>query len=151
MEFKQGDRVYVKKFMGEPTNFYATLTDFQSDIRVARLINCTGGFHEKAWVQLPNHKNFGETDYYTLATDEEDTEEPAIQHDKLIKDIEKLKEEKAAIEMYLDAVKVYKPMYEEVNRKYKKLTEHIRLKELHNPSISRYKDLMYFINEMEDK
>ena len=73
------------------------------------------------------------------------------QRDSLIKDVEKLREEKAEIEMYLDAVKVYKPMYEEVNRKYNKLTEHIRLKALHNPSISRYKDLMCFINEMEGK
>ena len=71
--------------------------------------------------------------------------------DSLIKDVEKLREEKAAIEMYLDAVKTYYPMYEEVNRKYSKLTEHIRLKALHNPSISRYKDLMCFINEMEGK
>ena len=73
------------------------------------------------------------------------------QRDSLIKDVEKLREKKAAIEMYLDAIKVYKPMYEEVNRKYNKLTEHIRLKALHNPSISRYKDLMCFINEMEGK
>lgn len=71
------------------------------------------------------------------------------ERDKLIKDLEKLREEKAAIEMYLDAVKTYYPMYEEVSRKYNKLTEHIRLKALHNPSVSRYKDLMCFINEME--
>lgn len=73
------------------------------------------------------------------------------ERDTLIKDIEKLREEKAAIEMYLDAVKTYYPMYEEVSRKYNKLTEHIRLKALHNPSVSRYKDLMCFINEMEGK
>lgn len=73
------------------------------------------------------------------------------ERDTLIKDIEKLREKKAAIEMYLNAVKVYKPMYEEVNRKYNKLTEHIRLKALHNPSVSRYKDLMHFIDELEDK
>ena len=41
--------------------------------------------------------------------------------------------------------------YRIVNSKYTNLTEHIRLKALHNPSISRYKDLMCFINEMEGK
>lgn len=33
--------------------------------------------------------------------------------------------------------------------KYINLTEHIRLKTLHNPSVSRYKDLMHFIDELE--
>lgn len=41
-----------------------------------------------------------------------------LERDSLIKDVEKLREEKAAIEMYLDAVKTYYPMYEEVNKKY---------------------------------
>ena len=41
--------------------------------------------------------------------------------------------------------------YRIVNSKYTKLTEHIRLKALHNPSVSRYKDLICFINDMEDK
>lgn len=71
------------------------------------------------------------------------------ERDELIKDVEKLREEKVAKEMYLDAVKVYKPMYEEVNKKYNRLTEHIRLKALHNPSVSRYKDLMHYIDELE--
>lgn len=66
------------------------------------------------------------------------------ERDTLIKDIEKLKEEKEYLkrlgyETYKDAVK------------YKTLTEHIRLKALHNPSISRYIDLVCFINEMEGK
>ena len=41
--------------------------------------------------------------------------------------------------------------YRIVNSKYTNLTEHIRLKALHNPSVSRYKDLICFINDMEDK
>ncbi|MCJ1765850.1 hypothetical protein [Mammaliicoccus sciuri] len=80
---------------------------------------------------------------------ENERDQYKVQRDSLIKDVEKLREEKAAIEMYLDAVKVYKPMYEEVNKKYNRLTEHIRLKALHNPSVSRYKDLMHFIDELE--
>jgi len=45
----------------------------------------------------------------------------------------------------------YFKLWQEQERKYNKLTEHIRLKALHNPSVSRYIDLMYFINDMEDK
>ncbi len=63
-----------------------------------------------------------------------------LERDSLIKDVEKLREEKAAIEMYLDAVKVYKPMYEKLSKKYNKLTEHIRLKALHNIIINRFKN-----------
>ena len=71
------------------------------------------------------------------------------QRDSLIKDVEKLREEKAAIEMYLDAVKVYKPMYECVNDKYKYLTSYIKNKALHNPSVSRYINLVHVIDELE--
>ncbi|WP_239748350.1 hypothetical protein [Mammaliicoccus sp. A-M2] len=39
--------------------------------------------------------------------------------------------------------------YRIVNSKYTNLTEHIRLKALHNPSVSRYKDLMHYIDELE--
>ena len=62
---------------------------------------------------------------------------------------QKLREEKAAIEMYLDAVKVYKPMYECVNDKYKYLTKHIKNKALHNPGVHRYIDLVHVIDELE--
>lgn len=71
------------------------------------------------------------------------------QRDSLIKDVEKLREEKAAIEMYLDAIKTYKPMYECVNDKYKYLTNYIKDKALHNPSVSRYIDLVHFIDDLE--
>ena len=71
------------------------------------------------------------------------------QRDSLIKDVGKLREEKAAIEMYLDAIKTYKPMYECVNDKYKYLTNHIKNKALHNPSVSRYIDLVHVIDELE--
>ena len=38
-----------------------------------------------------------------------------------------------------------------INNKYTNLTEHIKDKALHNPSVSRYKDLICFINDMEGK
>ena len=71
------------------------------------------------------------------------------QRDSLIKDVEKLREEKAAIEMYLDAIKTYKPMYECVHGKYKYLTNYIKDKALHNPGVSRYIDLVHVIDELE--
>ena len=85
----------------------------------------------------------------SIAQLEQEREQFKQQRDSLIKDVEKLREEKAAIERYLDAIKTYKPMYEEVNDKYKYLTNHIKDKALHNPSISRYIDLVHVIDELE--
>ena len=85
----------------------------------------------------------------SIAELEQEREQFKQQRDSLIKDLEKLREEKAAIEMYLDAVKVYKPMYECVNDKYKYLTNHIKDKALHNPSVSRYINLVHVIDELE--
>lgn len=67
----------------------------------------------------------------------------ALQHENRT-----LKNENKALRLQADE---YFKLWQEQERKYNKLTEHIRLKALHNPSISRYKDLMYFINEVEDK
>ena len=72
-----------------------------------------------------------------------------LERDSLIKDVAKLREEKAAIEMYLDAIKTYKPMYECVNDKYKYLTNYIKDKALHNPSVHRYIDLVHVIDGLE--
>ncbi|WP_239706121.1 MULTISPECIES: hypothetical protein [unclassified Mammaliicoccus] len=71
------------------------------------------------------------------------------QRDSLIKDVEKLREDKAAIEMYLDAIKTYKPMYECVSDKYNYLTNYIKDKAIHNPGVSRYIDLVHFIDDLE--
>ena len=81
---------------------------------------------------------------------EQEREQFKQQRDSLIKDVEKLREEKAAIEMYLDAVKVYKPMYECVHGKYKYLTNHIKDKAIHNPGVHRYIDLVHLIDELEE-
>lgn len=81
MEFKEGDRVHVTRFDGQKVNFYATLTEFDSSNEMADLANSTNSSFECAGVYLPNSKYFGpdRSDYYTLATEEEDTEEPVIQ------------------------------------------------------------------------
>ncbi|MCJ0924036.1 hypothetical protein MTW91_01895 [Mammaliicoccus sciuri] len=71
------------------------------------------------------------------------------ERDSLIKDVKKLREEKAAIEMHLDAIKTYKPMYEKLSNKYTNLTEHIKDKALTNPSEHRYFRLVHFIDDLE--
>ena len=85
----------------------------------------------------------------SIAELEQEHEQFKQQRDSLIKDVEKLREEKAAIEMHLDAIKVYKPMYECVHGKYKYLTSYIKDKALHNPSVSRYIDLVHVIDGLE--
>ena len=84
-----------------------------------------------------------------IAKLENERDQFQLERDSLIKDVEKLRKEKAAIEMYLDAVKVYKPMYECVNDKYKYLTNHIKDKAIHNPGVHRYIDLVHVIDELE--
>lgn len=81
MEFKAGDRVHVTRLDGEKVDFYATLTSFGSYSEPTKLVNCTNRSREGLDVHLPNEMDFGpdRLDYYTLATDEEDTEEPVIQ------------------------------------------------------------------------
>ncbi|WP_312684271.1 DUF3310 domain-containing protein [Mammaliicoccus sciuri] len=80
MEFKAGDRVHVTRFNGNPVDFYATLKETET-VGVFCLIDCTYHRYEAVQVYTPKTKDFGpdETDYYTLATDEEDSEEPIIQ------------------------------------------------------------------------
>ncbi|QYG31612.1 DUF3310 domain-containing protein [Mammaliicoccus sciuri] len=81
MEFKAGDRVHVKKLDGTKVDFYATLEKLNKHLQAANLVNCTIEGLEGRGVYLPTDEDFGpgKTDYYTLATDEEDTEEPVIQ------------------------------------------------------------------------
>ncbi|QSJ04127.1 hypothetical protein vBSscSF1_56 [Staphylococcus phage vB-SscS-F1] len=69
-----------------------------------------------------------------------------LEHRAIEDENEKLKNENKALRLQADE---YFKLWQEQERKYNKLTEHIRLKALHNPSVSRYKDLMCFINEME--
>lgn len=81
MEFKAGDRVHVTRFESNDVDFYATLSGFDSYYETAELVNCTNRTLEGEDVYLPHDEDFGpdKDDYYTLAIDEEDTEEPVIQ------------------------------------------------------------------------
>lgn len=79
MEFKAGDRVHVTKLNHNDVDFYATLVDAGENIW--ELDNCSDREYKYDEVYKENSLNFGknQSDYYTLATDEEDTEKPVIQ------------------------------------------------------------------------
>lgn len=95
MEFKAGDRVHVTKFCWVDVDFYATLQETNSFLGrpLYRLANCTNLVYQNNVVWRENSDLYGERDYYTLATDEKDTEEPVIQRiehiNKAIKEAKK--------------------------------------------------------------
>lgn len=78
MQFKAGDRVHVTRLDWEDVNFFATLEKTITD-GVFRLIDCSLKDYTGRAVKAPHRGGFGNEDSYTLATDEEDTEEPVIQ------------------------------------------------------------------------
>lgn len=77
MEFKAGDRVHVTKLDNTKVNFYATLNSNPANPACFKLEDCSNSSHKEKSVWKIVTK--GSCDYYTLATDEEDTEEPVIQ------------------------------------------------------------------------
>ncbi|MDO0948193.1 DUF3310 domain-containing protein [Mammaliicoccus sciuri] len=79
MEFKSGDRVHVTRLDWDDVDFYGTLNERNTSLISFELTDCTNIRHEGAYVLKPEIIDFGDEDYYTLATDEEDTEEPVIQ------------------------------------------------------------------------
>ena len=105
---------------------------------------------------------------------EQEREQFKKQRDALIKDVAKLREEIKELKKYnsdleqnvdkwieewhdmkvdneLLEVKLHdtKEDYRIVNSKYTNLTEHIKDKAIHNPSVSRYIDLVHVIDELE--
>lgn len=81
MKFKAGDRVRVLRLNTNEVDFYATLKDY-NDGHPFILSDCSDGRFECCSVFKPNTGEVGlnRWDYYILAEDEEDTEEPVIQH-----------------------------------------------------------------------
>ncbi len=79
MEFKAGDRVHVTKLNGVKTDFYATLGSYD-EFRFL-ITDCSRNLFNTFKVHKPNVEEYGLNaySYYTLARDEEDTEEPVIQ------------------------------------------------------------------------
>lgn len=68
------------------------------------------------------------------------------QVDKWFEEWQDTKVEKDLLELELQDTK---KDYRIVNSKYTNLTEHIKDKALHNPSVSRYIDLVHFIDDLE--
>lgn len=79
MEFKAGDRVHVTRFDWKSVDFYATLENHNASVIAFSLSNCTEKEYNGEFVWKSEERHFGAEDYYTLATDEEDSEEPVIQ------------------------------------------------------------------------
>lgn len=77
---------------------------------------------------------------------ENERDQYKLQRDELIKDVAKLRELK---DQLIFENRYLEEQVKSLRNKYTNLTEHIRLKALHNPSVSRYKDLMHFIDELE--
>lgn len=87
------------------------------------------------------------------------------ERDNCLKDIEQLRERNRelyqenvnlrndleGVETYLDAIKTYYPMYESLRKQYTTLTNHIRQKAEANPGVSRYIDLVNYIDRLERK
>lgn len=79
MEFKAGDRVHVTRLDWKNVDFYATLENHNASVIAFSLSNCTEKEYNGEFIWKSEERHFGAEDYYTLATDEEDTEEPVIQ------------------------------------------------------------------------
>lgn len=82
MKFNIGDRVHVTKLDYGDVDFYATLSEYdENKEKFFTLINCTDKSYEGDAIYKHGKRSYGNEieDYYTLATDEEDTEEPEVQ------------------------------------------------------------------------
>ncbi|WP_256933980.1 DUF3310 domain-containing protein [Mammaliicoccus sciuri] len=79
MEFKAGDRVHVTKLNHKDVDFYGMLEHSFTDLALYKLVNCSNSDYEYETVRKEGTRLYGIEDFYTLATDEEDSEEPVIQ------------------------------------------------------------------------
>lgn len=81
MKFKEGDRVHVLRLAKKDVDFYGTISEVIPSANYYFLMNCTYEKGESVRIFKPNSMFFGKNrqDYYVLAEDEEDTEEPVIQ------------------------------------------------------------------------
>lgn len=62
---------------------------------------------------------------------------------------ERLRNNLEGAETYIDAIKTYYPMYIKLRKQYNTLTDHIRTKAENNPGVSRYIDLVNYIDRLE--
>ena len=92
----------------------------------------------------------------SIAKLEQEHEQFKQQRDSLIKDVEKLREElRMHIQCNDELGRVNKlkdktiSELQVISSNYNYLTNHIKDKALHNPSVSRYIDLVHFIDDLE--
>lgn len=100
MKFKAGDRVRVLRLNGEEVDFYGTLINVGK--LTVNIIDCTHEIYFYGALYSPNSLSFGKykEDYYVLAEDEEDTEEPVIQRiNDMYNEVPKEKEQKQKVEL----------------------------------------------------
>lgn len=149
---KVGDSVHVKRLKNRKVDIIREVTKVNSDYFTIQ--HSLSSVLELKVHYTDEYEIIPSTPFkkdYKLMYEDIKDERDQYKHerDSLIKDVEKLREEKAAIEMHLDAIKTYKPMYEKLSKKYNNLTEHIKDKANNNPSEHRYFRLVHFIDDLE--
>lgn len=101
MKFKEGDRVRVLRLNNSNVDFFTTLRYVNSP-GLYQMIDSTDSIYNGQLLRKSNHRNFGpdKDDYYVLAEDEEDTEEPVIQRiNDMYNEVPKEKEQKQKVEL----------------------------------------------------
>nr|WP_286313482.1 DUF3310 domain-containing protein [Mammaliicoccus lentus] len=79
MKFKEGDRVHVLRWKDNDVNFYTTLA-YANYPGFYHMSDSSDSYYNELTLLKEYSHYFGKKDYYILAEDEEDTEEPVIQH-----------------------------------------------------------------------
>lgn len=79
MNFSVGDRIHVTRFCEEKVDFYATISFM--GLYNFEINNCSDIEFENKLIAMPDSEFFGldSEDYYTVAAEQEDSEEPVIQ------------------------------------------------------------------------
>lgn len=80
MNFSVGDRIHVTRFCEEKVDFYATISFM--GLYNFEINNCSDIEFENKMIAMPDTEFFGldSEDYYTLAAEQEDSEEPVIKY-----------------------------------------------------------------------
>lgn len=99
MKFKEGDRVRVLRWKDNDVNFYTTLA-YANYPGFYHMSDSSDSYYNELTLLKEYSHYFGKKDYYVLAEDEEDTEEPVIQHiNNMYNEVSKEKEQKQKVEL----------------------------------------------------
>lgn len=80
MNFSVGDRIHVTRFCEDQVDFYGTISFM--GLYNFEINNCSDIEFENKLISMADSEFFGldSEDYYTLVAEQEDSEEPVIQH-----------------------------------------------------------------------